>query len=34
MDGMLAFGIGPEYQMLLPVILAAFKEIASSVALG
>jgi hypothetical protein len=32
MDGMLAFGIGPEYQMLLPVILVALKEIASSTA--
>jgi hypothetical protein len=32
MDGMLGFGIGPEYQMLLPVILVALKEIASSTA--
>jgi hypothetical protein len=32
MDGMLGFGIGPEYQLLLPVVLAALKEIASSTA--
>lgn len=32
MDGMLAFGIGPEYQMLLPVVLLALKEIASATA--
>jgi hypothetical protein len=31
-DGMLGFGLGPEYQLLLPVILDALRQMASSTA--